>query len=108
VCFQKPTSEAYDLAKDAWKAGREFGQGDTVMVQSEWISVETSLPEYDQLVSILINREEPTVGQRDSNHGDCWRIGNDCISWDYDFSFGVEMDVTHWQPLPTPPTNEDK
>lgn len=31
VCFQKPTPEAYDLAKDAWAAGREFAKGDTVM-----------------------------------------------------------------------------
>ncbi len=33
VCFQKPTPEAYDLAKDAWENGRAHGRGDTVMVQ---------------------------------------------------------------------------
>lgn len=32
-CFQKPTLEAYDLAKDAWNAGRRHGHGDTVMVK---------------------------------------------------------------------------
>jgi len=33
VCFQKPTPEAYELAKYAWREGRRHGQGDTVMAK---------------------------------------------------------------------------
>jgi hypothetical protein len=75
---------------------------------SEWISIDNELPKNDKLVLILVNREDATVGQRDPAYSGCWRIGNDAIAWDYDFSFGVEMDVTHWMPLPEPLEEQEK
>jgi len=74
--------------------------------QSQWISVEDELPALDVTVSILVNDEHPSVGERSRDFNGCWKIGNESISWDYDFSFGVEMEVTHWMPLPTPPEGE--
>ena len=68
---------------------------------SEWISVEDELPKND-LVLIINELGDITVGSHEIKHdGACWRVGNDCVSWDYDFNY--EFYVTHWQPLPEPP-----
>ena len=67
-----------------------------------WISVEERLPDDDTLV--LFNTEEQglVVGSVDhDDNGLCFRIGNQYISWDYDFNY--DCTITHWMPLPEPP-----
>lgn len=63
----------------------------------DWISVKDRLPEAEKLC-LLFGREEYEIG----------RITNDGIFdiWE-DYKFSAEMEpemITHWMPLPAPPT----
>lgn len=66
-----------------------------------WISVDLMLPKEGDQVLILIDGDRiplVSVGEYDSKHHGCWRVGNCFIVWDYDFAY--EMEVTHWAELP--------
>ncbi len=65
--------------------------------RDRWISVDTELPEEDRLV-LLWTEHGPAVGCRSLSHDGCWKIGNDYISWDHDFSLGVE-EISDWMPI---------
>jgi hypothetical protein len=79
----KPT-EAEALA--AWNArGFEAGQN----AREQWVSVETRMPEDD--VDVLVSDGE-TIMDGERYRGEWWVHG--CVT-------GC---VTHWQPLPSPPT----
>ena len=70
-------------------------------MSNEWISVQQELPKTG-LVLVVNDSGDITVGSHEIKHdGGCWRIGNDNVSWDYDFNH--DYDVTHWMPLPSPP-----
>lgn len=67
----------------------------------EWISVEDRLP---GIGLVLVADEDGfiCVGNYEIKHdGPAWRIGNDEVSWDFDYN--LEYEVTHWMPLPDPP-----
>lgn len=69
----------------------------------KWISVEDKEPPEGEL--ILLNTDNGiTVGSFEKNYKgyDSYRLGNDCIAWDYDFNLG-DISVHHWMPLPEPP-----
>lgn len=57
----------------------------------KWINVKDEMPTNEFLVLIACG-ESVTTGWHD---GDCWRD-------DYDSMIGVT--VTHWMPIPTPPS----
>ena len=69
----------------------------------EWISVCDEMPKND-LVLVCNDLGDIEVGSFEvSPEISCWRIGNDCVGWDYDFN--RDYTVTHWMPLPEPPHN---
>ena len=94
---QKDGRYAYDHIEFTWRAWQARA------AQSEWISVEDRLPEIDEFVLVCRNwkgklvqcvdrirlyydREKPKEEQK----------------W-YGFMYS---DITHWQPLPAPPTTD--
>ena len=97
---------AYDHIKFAW------GMWQARAAQSEWISVEDRYPENGQEVNILLNTGEVRIalhevgspGGRDFTKGhyftgDIYHIDGA----EYNCSLYGD-NVTHWQPLPAPPT----
>ncbi len=75
VCLQKPTPEAYDLAKDAWENGRVHGRGDTVMVQPITIEQAKRVIEEAGMVAAPL---EPTEAMLESIWDYC--MDNHCSS----------------------------
>lgn len=83
---QKDGSYAYDHIEFTWRAWQARA------AQSEWISVQDRLPEIDTTVLVCTERGYIFTS---------WASDVD-VFWFYD----EEEDdrVTHWQPLPAPPT----
>lgn len=76
--------------------------GKLMRAAPEWISVSDRLPEDDVHVLFLTEEGDQTVGSVDRDcNGPFFKIGHDCIGWDYDFNKGCT--VTHWQQLPGNP-----
>ena len=69
---------------------------------NNWISVEDELPDYYNLVMIYVGYDV-TFG---------WLVKNNWHNWRYFSDSEVDMiwsnDVTHWQPLPEPPSEITK
>ena len=99
--FEEWMAELYPTNPQTERVGDEYSRLGTQYkwegwqaqaTQSEWISVEDRLPEIETTVLICTER------------GDIFSswAGNEDVFWFY----GEEEDnrVTHWQPLPTPPT----
>lgn len=106
--FYKYSTGVYRLqhVQDAWQAWQARA------AQSEWISVDDGYPENGQEVNILLNtgevrialHEVGTPGGRDFTKGhyftgDIYHIDGA----EYNCSLYGD-NVTHWQPLPAPPT----
>ena len=73
----------------------------TLTPPNEWVRVEERLPEDGQIV--LFHEKSGFVYCAEYNSGSklmppYWSIDNDC--WEAE-------DVTHWMPLPAPPTKEE-
>ncbi|MCK4858242.1 MAG: DUF551 domain-containing protein [candidate division Zixibacteria bacterium] len=86
-----------DHVKAAWKAGREWGQSDTVMAQpSDWISVDDRLPETGVPVICACN---DIVNQWSQEL--VW-FSDDKDWCDRSLEVFIPI-VTHWQLLPQPP-----
>lgn len=83
---QKDGHYAYDHIEFAWRAWQARA------AQSEWISVQDRLPETE--TTVLVHTERGYIFMS-------WASDVD-VFWFYD----EEEDdrVTHWQPLPAPPT----
>jgi hypothetical protein len=68
-----------------------------------WILVSEGLPERHTPVIVAIGKPDPVVGVArlvlESGHSDatCW----------IEFAHGPKLDVTHWMPLPSPPTDSE-
>lgn len=61
--------------------------------EQQWVSVTTRLPDADLLVLIALNDDDVWTGYRD---GDIWR---------YVDAMPITGErVTHWMPMPAPPT----
>lgn len=67
----------------------------------KWIPVDKKLPPKGELVLLHTDDGNTIVGSYDLNHQGCWRIGNDTISWDFDFNY--EIDIEFWMELPEDP-----
>lgn len=70
--------------------------------QSEWISVEDSLPENDgnsQINCIVLDTYNGIVVRPYNEYHKCWD-DEDCDDFYCNASGG---NITHWQPLPNPP-----
>ncbi len=68
----------------------------------EWISVRDELPGNEEKVLVCDEDSNMVVGCYGSTrNGPCWRIGNDEVSWDFDYN--LDYNVTHWMKLPEPP-----
>lgn len=94
--LQSSISDAEYTIKDAQKRLKELGvpiEG----VEREWISVEERLPEPCDKVTVALSDGCVLVGRLYSN------------GWSAFFMDGeqsvIERQVTHWQPLPSPPKN---
>ena len=79
---------------------------------SEWISVEDRLPKEGQTVilQIIFQRmiggafAEDDIIVVGGRQDECWFVGNQMLSWDFDYNLGFYADdVTHWMPLPESP-----
>lgn len=65
---------------------------------NEWIDVYTEKPK-DELVLVKNEFDDIAVGSYEVEHdGGAWHIGNDAVSWDYDYN--LEYEVTHWRKIP--------
>lgn len=66
----------------------------------KWISVkDNSEQPGNNPVFIRTEDGDISVGSLEINSdGITWRVGNDRLSWDYDFNLGVA--VTEWCPIP--------
>lgn len=63
----------------------------------EWISIEEKLPG-NELVLVKDDEEKIAVGSYEIRHdGPEWRIGNDEISWDYQYN--LDYCVAYWKPI---------
>lgn len=72
--------------------------------QSEWISVEDRLPGIGEFVLVFRNWDgklSQCVDRLELHH-DCEKPEGE-QDW-YDFLYSDIYEVTHWQPLPAPPT----
>jgi hypothetical protein len=68
----------------------------------EWKNVCDEVPN-DEYVLVVNDHGEMAVGSYEvKSDGPCWRIGHDCVGWDYDFN--KDYEVTHWAKLPEAPT----
>ena len=77
---------------------------------SEWISASEKLPEDGHDVLVFIpDIESYSIGSVEHREdGLTWRLGNDCIVWDFDFNLDLRFeDITYWQELPLPPKEEN-
>lgn len=73
----------------------------------EWISIDDKKPADDELV-LFSTDHGVTVGSIDRDeYGYTYRLGNCCMSWDFNYNLG-DIEVTHWMPLPEPPTEDIK
>ena len=88
VCFQKPTPEAYGLAKRAWAAAQQSG----------WVSIEDCPPELPKWGSF----RKYLVFNGDSVFEAKW-ANLDPVGFYTSFSGGPRRDITHWRRLPSPP-----
>jgi hypothetical protein len=71
--------------------------------QDRWISVEEDLPEGGEDVLVLTKWGVRDIAQRD------WQQGWKPDHWSKDGSRIYEVeDITHWQPLPSPPNPEQR
>ena len=89
---------AYDHIKFAWEMWQARA------AQSEWISVEDRMPEIDEFVLVLRawdGKLSQCVDKLELHH-DCEEPEGK-QDW-YDFLYSHICEVTHWQPLPEPPT----
>lgn len=95
--FRNPETENMYLA---WRAAKSHA------AQSEWISIEDRMPEVNQSVLVLRNwngKLSQCVDRLELHH-DCEKPEGE-QDW-YDFLYSYICEVTHWQPLPTPPNKE--
>lgn len=79
---------------------------------SEWISVDDRLPkEGDSVIlNIILQRNLGGFSSEDEIivvggiQDDSWFVGNQMLSWDFDYNLGFcADDVTHWMPMPEVP-----
>ena len=82
------------FANQGFILGLEVTKGKaTELNKSEWVSVSERLPEHNQIV--LAYRQETDLTLEST---DTIKFGS--------VSYGFPPQVTHWQPLPTPPINQ--
>ena len=98
--FSKYQAGTYRLqhVQDAWQAWQARA------AQSEWISVEDRLPGIGEFV-LVFRSWDGKLSQRVDRlelHHDCEKPEGE-QDW-YDFLYSDIYEVTHWQPLPAPPT----
>lgn len=75
----------------------------------EWISVKDKLPEPNELVLLYCTFHEwnkPNEKWQDITVGRTDKYNNQIYPEHYEE--GTNFDVTHWQPLPEPPTIENE
>lgn len=87
--FYKYSTGVYRLqhVQDAWQAWQARA------AQSEWISVKDRLPENDTYVLAVTSRGLVIINRMcDYGRGKEWVSGY------------IDNPITHWQPLPAPPT----
>jgi len=98
VCFQKPTPEAYDLAKCAW--------AEALNTRNEWLSVESGLPSDDKCFDVYIDYFDC-----EGRVADCFYNGEYWWKWDDDWEKGrhrkIKIEgVTHYRSVPPSPKGE--
>ena len=85
----------YNTAWRAWRAAK-------AQVVQQWISVKDEMPEQGQKVLVFRPHahEKP---YKDPNYKICTYAGEDIF-----INSHFEHEITHWMPLPKPPTKECK
>ena len=92
----------------------------TLVEQNEWISVKEKLPNYDEKVLVYVPKRDGcrqngifTANYRpikaDDGSGNFWRAPTEACEWTvWSWSYFEHPVVTHWIPLPIPPTEAEK
>jgi len=101
VSLKARNDVSYYVGMDCYKAGYKAAKESNSPEKPDgWISVKDRLPEIGEWV--LING--PEVCQRIESPSASWKAE---YAWNTDHeSFYYPEDITHWMPLPKPPTEE--
>lgn len=106
--MNKPSKEELDAMLTRWKRNKETAEDHIFLFKLLWAYCDGELVEKNQWISVKDRLPEfgtPILYYRDS-------IGMQTTTWDREEEkYYVMNDITHWQPLPTPPTepsNETK
>lgn len=91
----------------------------TLVEQNEWISVKEKLPNYDEKVLVYVPKRDGcrqngifTANYKpikaDDGRGNFWRAPTEACEWTvWSWSYLEHPVVTHWIPLPIPPTKAE-
>ncbi|WP_180051159.1 DUF551 domain-containing protein [Acinetobacter sp. YH12211] len=94
----------YDGKPQQWKFGFDLACRELVKAKAvqQWISVKNEMPEQGQKVLVFRPHahEKP---YKDPNYKICTYAGEDIF-----INSHFEHEITHWMPLPKPPTKECK
>ena len=113
LAFEAWMAELYPTNPQTERVGDEYSRLGTQYkwegwqakaTQSEWISVEDRLPGIGEFVLVFRNWDgklSQCVDRLELHH-DCEKPEGE-QDW-YDFLYSDIYEVTHWQPLPAPPT----
>ena len=91
-----------DEFNELWDAFRAGWQAAKAQAVQQWISVKDEMPEQGQKVLVFrpYAHEKP---YKDPNYKICTYAGEDIF-----INSHFEHEITHWMPLPKPPTKECK
>lgn len=104
--FLKKWANWWCLTSDARQLDEAFeNELNEICKTANWISVKDTKPEIAKIVNLVLNHSKQDVYSGFRAHGGyyCFRIGEDSKQF---IPNGIkEAEITHWMPLPSPPTS---
>lgn len=110
---------AYSMAVKRLGELEDKIENGTLVEQNEWISVKEKLPNYDEKVLVYVPKRDGCSQngifianykpiKADDGSGNFWRAPTKACEWTvWSWSYFEHPVVTHWIPLPIPPTKAE-